>query len=104
MEPTACTPREVLLEVRADITAHHRVGLIGRRAARQRIAALWTLATELGDDLDRPIGRDELWALHERATTVNVDRRTAESLRGVLGRHLLDAATADVADAERSPA
>lgn len=94
-----CTPRHVLLEVRADIATHHHAGLIGRRAARGRIAALWTLAMELGDDLDRPMSRDELWALHERATTVDVDRRTAESLRGVLGRHLLDAATADAAGA-----
>lgn len=80
---------------------HQRPGLLGRRAARRRSRALGAIASGLGADLDRPIGRDELWALHERAgIVVPTDRRAAESLRGVTGRHLLhDAVSADEARA-----
>jgi hypothetical protein len=94
MEPTVCTPRDVLLAVREDVVTHHHAGLVGRRLARQRDASLRVLARALGDDLDHAMGRDELWALHERATSLTRDRRTAESVRGVVGRHLLDLAVA----------
>ncbi|MEV4423595.1 hypothetical protein AB0L40_27040 [Patulibacter sp. NPDC049589] len=80
---------------------HHHAGLIGGRAARQRTAAVRTLADRLGDDLDRPIDRDEMWALYEQACSVVSDRRTAESLRGVLGQFLLEAVTA--AEREQGP-
>ncbi len=84
----------MLLEVRADVEVHHAVGLVGRRAARHRTAVLQTVRRALGEDLDRPISPDELWALHERACSVIDDRRTAESVRGVVGRHLLETVTA----------
>lgn len=93
MERTPCTPRGVLRAVARDIEMHHHAGLIGGRAARARTAGLRAIAGRLGADLDRPINRDEMWVLHEEASTVlDGDRRTAESLRGVLGNYLLDTA------------
>ncbi|WP_169738407.1 hypothetical protein [Patulibacter minatonensis] len=93
-----CTPRSVLQAVGRDIEMHHHAGLIGGRAARERREALRALARRLGGDLDRPIDRDEMWALHVQACNVVADRRTAESLRGVLGSFLLEAATTAVSD------
>lgn len=103
MERMACTPRDVLLEVRADVETHRAAGLVGRRAARHRMAMLLAVEHALGDDLDRQISRDELWALHERACSVVGDRRTAESVRGVVGRHLLRVVAAGDADAVPAP-
>jgi hypothetical protein len=94
MERAACTRRDVLLEVRADVEMHHAAGLVGRRAARHRSAMLATVRRALGEDLDRPLTPDELWALHEGACALVGDRRTAESVRGVVGRHLLETVTA----------